>query len=200
MPALRKYSLVSGNALKTRLKLKKYLKFIIYSLGILAILFICIYKFYEYKYYQNLNWKDFNFFMSDIKKSKELPLNFYKAYEKRNPNSIKNDILGSIFYETECQSQRTARKIYMIVKKQNNNRFQNLTFEYFLTREIEKNTNQKQCLNWNVQNADLLYGNKGIENASTFYYKTELENLDTKDLENLILMLESPLKYNPLRK
>ncbi|WP_161802553.1 transglycosylase domain-containing protein [Riemerella anatipestifer] len=128
-----------------------------------------------------------------------MPEIFYKTYEKLNPNSSENDLLYSFIENTECQSQKVARRICIIVKLQNTTRLESLTFEYFLTRDIEKNTTQRQCLNWNVQNYDFLYNVRGIENASIFYYKKELKNLNEKELEILIKMYKNPFKYNPLR-
>ena len=88
----------------------------------------------------------------------------------------------------------------MIVKQKPLTRTESITFEYFLTREIEKNTSQKQCLNWITQNFDFLYGAKGIENASEFYFEKNLSNLNEKEMDILVKMLDNPLKYNPLKK
>ena len=88
----------------------------------------------------------------------------------------------------------------MIVKQKPLTRTESITFEYFLTREIEKSTSQKQCLNWIAQNFDFLHGAKGIQNASKFYFKKNLENLNENEMEILVKMLDNPVKNNPLRK
>lgn len=180
--------------------MKRVLKFILFTIIFLVLTFIGFYKYYEHKFYRNLKSEDLKWFINQIKNSKSLPEDFHIVYEKQHPKSIEFDLTSSIINNTECQSQRIARRIYPIVKKQNNNRTENLTFEYFLTLEIEKNTNQKQCLSWSVQNFDFLYRNKGIENASNFYFKKDLQKLNANELETLIKILDNPTKNNPLRK
>ena len=180
--------------------MKKILKFVFFSIGIIVFLIFGCYKYYEYKYKQNLKSENLNIFLEQIKNSKNLSQNFYNTYEEINPKSIEYDLFYSIIKKTECQSQRIARRIYPIVKKSNKNRIENLSFEYFLTREIEKNTTQKQCLNWNVENFDFMYNTNGIESASKFYFQKKLQNLSSQEIETLIKMLENPVKNNPLRK
>ena len=180
--------------------MKKSLKYLLYSIGIFLILFLCTFKYFEMNFENNLKSNDFSVFIVEIKESKNLPQNFYKNYERVNPDGIDNNFLKAIVNKSECQSQNVARKINPIVKKNQLSRFKYLTFEYFLIRKIEKNTSQLQCLNWTARKYNFLYGIKGIENASLFYFNKKIENLPQNEMEILIKMMENPVKNNPKRK
>lgn len=164
------------------------------------ILFMSVYTYHWNQFEKNLNTRELNNFISQINKSKELPKNFYSAYEKVNPKSSENNLVLSILQKTECQSLNVSRRIFNKVKRQRLNRRENLTFEYFLTKEIERNTTQRQCITWTAQEFNFLYRTKGIEQASEFYFKKNVTNLDKDQLNTLIRMMENPVKNNPLRK
>jgi len=66
--------------------------------------------------------------------------------------------------------------------------------------KIEKEFNEEECLKFDFLNADYLYGNKGIKQASKYYFNKEIEKLNEKEIINLILMLENPSLYNPKRE
>ena len=181
-------------------EMNRIFKIWIFIFGIFFILFISVYKYYCIRFERNLNAEGLTDYISEINKSKELPNNFYSAYEMINPKSTENNLIHSIFQKSECQSLKVSGRISNIVKKQQLNRRENLIFGYFLTKKIEKNTTQKQCLTWTANQFDFLYNIKGIENASEFYFRKKIRNLDADQLLTLIRMMENPVKNNPLRK
>lgn len=179
--------------------MKKF-KVLGFVIGFLLIFFIGFYIYYQNNFENNLKSDELNQIISEIQHSKNLPPNFYKTYEILKPNSLKNDLIMATLNKTECQSLEVARRIYYAVRKNHQSRIKNLLFEYFLTKKIEKNTTQKQCLDWTTRNFNFLYKTKGIENASNFYFKKNLENLNENEMEILVKMLDNPVKNNPLRK
>lgn len=180
--------------------MKNYLKKIFVFLGCIIFLMICVYGYYAYIFHQNLITTEFNQIISEAKAENELPQSFFETYEKLNPKSTDYGFWGSLIHQTECQSLNMARQIYPFVKNQNKNRLENLSFEYFLTLELERNLSHTKCLNHIAKKFDFVYGNIGIEKASEFYFKTDIENLDSKQMEILVKMIKNPALYNPLRQ
>ena len=66
--------------------------------------------------------------------------------------------------------------------------------------KIEKEFTEMECLKFDFLNADYLDGNKGIKQASKYYFNKEIENLNEREIINLILMLENPSLHNPKRE
>ena len=156
--------------------MKKVFKFIFFFIISILLAFFCFYKYQEHKFNKKVNFEILNILLIEIQDSKKLPNNFYKIYNELNPNGLKYDLISSIINKTECQSLKIARRLYPQIMGLNNGRTENLTFQYFLTNEIEKNSSQEQCLNWTAEHSDFLYGAKGIENASKFYFKKIFKN------------------------
>lgn len=180
--------------------MKNYIKKIFVFLIGIIFLITCFYGYYAYIFHQNLKTTKFNQIISEAKIGSELPQNFFKTFEKLNPKSTDYGFWGSLIHQKECQSLNIARRIYPYVKNQNNNRLENLSFEYFLTLKIEKNLSQIQCLNHIAKSSDFIYGNFGIERASEFYFKTNIKNMGSEQMETLIKMIKNPVLYNPLRE
>lgn len=67
------------------------------------------------------------------------------------------------------------------------------------TLKIEKEFKQEDCLKLILTKADLLYGNKGIKEASIYFYDKKLHDLNERELLELVIMLENPILYNPKR-
>lgn len=65
-----------------------------------------------------------------------------------------------------------------------------------LKREFKKN----ECLKFQFLNADYLFGNIGIKEAAKFYFKKNLEQLNEEEKITLIVMIENPSLYNPIRR
>lgn len=179
--------------------MKKFLKYTIFLALVSLVLLVCIYGYYAFRFHKNLKAEDFNQIVSEAKIENESAQYFVVAYENSIPKSTVYGFWNSQIHKTECQSFNMARFIYPFVKKQNNNRLENLSFAYFLTLKIEKELSQEQCLSYLSRKFDFLYGNKGIEAASKFYFKKEVENLNPEELETLIQMCKNPVLYNPLR-
>ena len=66
--------------------------------------------------------------------------------------------------------------------------------------KIEKEFTEENCLKFDFLNADYLYGNKGVKQASKYYFNKEIDELNEKEIINLILMLENPSLHNPKRE
>lgn len=67
-------------------------------------------------------------------------------------------------------------------------------------QKLEREFNKSECLKFQFLNADYLYGNKGIKDAAKFYFKKNLEQLNEEEKITLIVMLENPSLYNPIKR
>ena len=66
--------------------------------------------------------------------------------------------------------------------------------------KIEREFSKNQCLKFQFLNADYLFGNKGIKDAAKFYFKKDLEKLNEDEKLVLVVMLDNPSLYNPIRR
>lgn len=66
--------------------------------------------------------------------------------------------------------------------------------------KLEEDFTSDECLTYLFLNYDYLYGNKGIKDASKFFFKKGIENLNPKEKITLVLMLDNPSLYNPFRE
>ncbi len=138
-----------------------------------------------------------NDLISVIEESEDLPDRFYDLYELAYPNSINNHSHLSLFFnnllgkrKNDCPCGQVA---YM---SPYNYGWQKVLFTFHL----EGYVSQKQCLNLLVNKMDFLYGNLGINSASSFYYNKKLKDLSSNEMLELILMMDNPSFYNKLKR
>ncbi|MBN8567949.1 MAG: transglycosylase domain-containing protein [Flavobacteriales bacterium] len=67
------------------------------------------------------------------------------------------------------------------------------------TLKLEKEFSQDDCLKLLLMKSDFLYGNIGIKEASKYFFNKELELLNERELIELVIMLENPILYDPIR-
>lgn len=80
-----------------------------------------------------------------------------------------------------------------------NNRFESVYEGVFFTLKLERKYTQSECLKLLLKDSDYLYHNRGIKEAAHYYYNKELKDLNQKERITLILMLENPTLYNPIK-
>ncbi|MBF6640231.1 transglycosylase domain-containing protein [Flavobacterium sp. J49] len=74
-----------------------------------------------------------------------------------------------------------------------------LTKKLYLLK-IEKEFTQDDCLKFELLSAEYLTGNIGVKQASKFYFNKSVEQLNEEENIMLIIMLENPSLYNPIRR
>lgn len=65
--------------------------------------------------------------------------------------------------------------------------------------KLEREFSQSDILKVNLQNYDFCFNNHGISEASRFYFKKEIGDLNTTEMVSLIVMSENPAGFNPFR-
>lgn len=66
--------------------------------------------------------------------------------------------------------------------------------------KIEREFSKDECLKFQFLNEDYLFRNKGIKDAAKFYFKKDLEELNEEEKLVLVVMLDNPSLYNPIRR
>lgn len=66
--------------------------------------------------------------------------------------------------------------------------------------KVSKDFTKSQCKRFELLHSDFLYGQKGIKNASKFYFSKKLNQLTAEEQIMLLVMSENPALYNPIRR
>lgn len=66
--------------------------------------------------------------------------------------------------------------------------------------KLEEDFTADECLTYLFLNCDYLYGNKGVKDASNFFFKKSIKNLTLKEKITLVIMRDNPSLYNPFRE
>ncbi len=159
------------------------------KLRILAFIFVLLFVVYNFLFSDfNPMFKDdeFVYLMTKLKETQKEDLKFYvETYEK---------VQAKIKYKNKrCECEVAASYIgpyrhgWSITK---------MIYIQKLAKEFKNN----ECLKFQFLNEDYLFGNKGIKDAANFYFKKNLEQLNEEEKLTLIVMLDNPSLYNPIRR
>lgn len=162
------------------------------------LVIISVFLYFNFKYDQYVDIDLFENIISEVKSAEDLPDLFYEEYEKEFPENLNRNFIQSIFRNQNSESRKLTDNIYpFLINKPNRREYHINTL--ITIHKIEKQTNQKQCLNWRAKNFDFLYGANGINVASQTYYEKELDELSQEEMRTLVKMLENPMVHNPMR-
>lgn len=132
-----------------------------------------------------------------IKASPQLPDKFYKLFEIAYPKSLSRDYMTFTLDHKLLENQGSVPPSHQTSYL--GSYFWGIKL-YMLIFYVEDWTTQQECLNYLSESHDFLNGNRGIRQASLFYFKKEVDDLDDKQMVTFILMLENPSFYNPIRR
>lgn len=132
----------------------------------------------------------------DIRTSRKLPSNITLFYNTIYKNSLSKNswdfFLTSDSSQKDCPCYLMTHRIMPQLNIKNRS-----AFDYILvTRYIEHNFSQTECLNYNLSKFDFLENRKGIENVSKVLFNKSIENLDPIEIAEIFALFEQPLKNN----
>lgn len=182
--------------------LKIFKKLFLFSILLLIAFYLFLLNSYKFIY----NEEQVNSFINEINNSPSLPNEFYELYNKEFNKTLETGILKysakSIFkFQPEQPiSIWISNSISLHKKKINilNNKIINPKIS--LALKIERETNSNKQLNFLMNNQDFGYNQIGIKNASIFFFKKDLNQLNRKELATLAIMSENPTLYNPIKR
>jgi hypothetical protein len=172
--------------------MKKFLQYLFWFSLTIAVLIIGLWKNLNYQFDQEFSESEFFNLKHSIQNSPKLPSSFLTTYKQINTiTNVKGVVIDNIqeYYNRKCPCLNISYRIP--IKKPIN--------RYILAKRIEKDFSQEDCLNYLTSIHDFLYDNKGISEASLFYFKKNLEDLNVTEMQSLVLMLNNPILYNPIK-
>ncbi len=142
---------------------------------------ICIWLYFGIKnsYKEVYSKKKVEEIVSDIKQAPHIPKDFKQTiqfvYPKIFNTSIFKHDINSFFgnYENPCPSKSTALRFHNYPKERT---FFSGTIQYSLAWYLEGKVTQEECFAYEVINFDFMNNQKGIYNASLYYYKKALKD------------------------
>lgn len=138
--------------------------------------------------------------IADIKvslnQSQKVPSRLYEIYEIMNPNVFDYGLLESIIRRSgSCPCNRLRHRLILNSETIWDQILNILAVSSYLERKLT----QKECFNYTLLRTDFLYQNKGIEEASCYYFNKELADINDREIIKLIHMLSNSSYYNPKR-
>ncbi|MCT4664340.1 MAG: transglycosylase domain-containing protein [Flavobacteriales bacterium] len=179
--------------------MRKIFKILLYS--VLCFLLVGVLSFFYLKsdFNNSFNKTELKTLKVNIKNSKELPDKFVSTFKQIYPFTSTMGVLSDKLLKNKnnynCPCLDIARYSWNLTL-QNNKITGN---SYVLALKIEEEISQRACLNYLASRYDFLYNTRGIHQASLFYFKTELDSLNTEQYAILSLMMENPSVFNPKR-
>ena len=130
--------------------------------------------------YQN---EDFRFITKEVKNSQKENLNhiveiYNKIYKKTKENDCPCQFVSNSI-PTNSHSSLAKKALY-----------------YF---KIKKDFTHDECLRFFLSKYDFCFHSIGIEQASQFYFKKNISQLNINETLSLIAMLKNSALYNPIR-
>ncbi len=139
---------------------------------------------------------EFNQLKMDIKSAEMLPEDFIDVFDEINPITNMSGIIYDGFIEESnraCPCFYVARMSFIF----GHSRMKSNT--YIMAWKLEKDFTQKQCLSYFARIYDYMNQNTGIDQASEFYFKKHITDLNEEEMSVLTLVMRNSSLYNPLR-
>ncbi|MFY1045628.1 transglycosylase domain-containing protein [Chryseobacterium sp. GP-SGM7] len=131
----------------------------------------------------------------NMRVNKKLPQNVTRFYNTIYKNSLSKNSWNfflSSDYQKDCPCYQMSHKILPTLEIKNVS-----PIDYFhVTRYIERNFTQTECLSYNLNNFDFLEKRKGIDTVSKSLFNKSIENLEPLELAEVFAIYEQPLKNN----
>lgn len=186
--------------------MKKPFKILLKIVGVLFvfILILCIWLFFGIKnaYKEVYTKENIKEIITAIKQAPPIPDDFKLHVELVYPSifkmSINKHTYNSFFndYKTPCPSRDIAYQFHWRPKKWT---FFSGTIPFSLAWCIEGKVTQEECFAYEIVNFDFMNNQKGIYNASQYYYGKDLRDLSAIEQYELIIMMKNPGYYNKKR-
>lgn len=172
--------------------MKKFLLYLFYLCLTILIVTFGFWKYLNYQFDLEFSEKDYLNIKQSIQNTPELPSSFLNTYKKLNTiTNTKGKLMDNFQekYNRKCPCLNISSRIP----------FENPIYRYILANRIENDFTQDECLIYLSSIQDFTYNNKGIFNASEFFFKKDLKDLNKEENQILVLMMENPIRYNPIK-
>lgn len=186
--------------------MKEHFK-ILFKIGgalFVLLLILCIWLFFGIKnaYKEVYTEEKIKEIITAIKQAPPIPEDFKSTVQLVYPEIFETSLykhdINSFFgnYETPCPSKSIAYQFHWHPK---NWTFFSGTIPFSLAWYLEGEITQEECFAFEIANFDFMNNQKGIYNASEYYYEKDLKDLSSKEQLELIIMMKNPAYYNKRR-
>ncbi len=137
----------------------------------------------------------------EVRSAPKLPQDFLFFYNKVYPKSLEKGVWAWLFSQfisqsatTKCPCATLAHR--SILYKNPLNGIESIIAHLTVSRHFEKVYTQTDCLNYLTHSSDFLRNINGIQTASKFYLNKEIEDLDDREIAELLARMENPLYFD----
>ena len=146
--------------------------------------------------------KTYSNLVNEIETSQDLPSRFYKFYFQVTGSDGNLTTKKFLFYKTVAllsnYNLRKAGNICPCFDASYGITF-NTIDNWTVGLALEKDVSPKKCLDYYLSKFYFPYSVKGIQEASKFYYKKDLEQLSDNEMIEISIMTLNPSFYNKIR-
>ncbi len=182
-----------------------------YVCCLFLISIITIFLWFKYAWPGYIDKGQVTVFTEEINNSRSMPGNFYSVYDKLYPNQrhtriIKTYTIGSLrilltskdYRDIMSPTMHLSQRAYINIDYRREMKIPWASSVY-LSFALDRYTTPEKCFDYYVNNYEFLYNQKGIDNASSWYYKKTTGSLTDTEIIGLIILMENPVLYDPIR-
>lgn len=178
-------------------------RFVVRLLILGLVVFLLFFAYLRFGAYIFIDKDERTTMLNRISSAPKLPDRFYQLYQVVHPNTLTTGLSENILRETIDAT--LGEHSYKVREVPSYNAVFICSYSWGIKRlqliyYVEDQTSQQQCLNLVAQQTDFLFGNIGAESASLHYFSKSLEQLNDEELLSLIVMMQNPGLYNPVKR
>lgn len=190
-----------GGMKKIIRKLAKSILILSLAMIILAGIYL---SFLRIKWQSSEEFRSLKPLTAKIKKADKLPESVFIAAEKvfpgiteENYNAHLTKQLLGFHYTPPCPAQNLSI-IHFYRSEGNENQFEHKINAAFNMQQLDIVFTPKEMLNYDLNNFDFNFDQKGISVAAMFYFHKNLNQLSEEEMIRLLIIYENSSKYNPI--
>lgn len=133
-----------------------------------------------------------------VKTSKKLPENFTHFYNTVYPNALSDNTWNLIVntFSNSRRKQCPCSQMSYTIGAPGNFKSRPIIKYLSISRYIEHQYSQRECLNFNFSNFDFLENRKGIELVSKSLFNKDIKDLQPIEMAEILALYENPVKNN----
>ncbi|MGB0869112.1 MAG: transglycosylase domain-containing protein [Flavobacteriales bacterium] len=182
--------------MKTIIKLSKILFGIGLGLATILILFI---TFLTSRFHQPFNENELKELIKNIEQEPIVDKRFFQYYSKFYRIDNTTNYLINLVSQKRSPTCPCLHISNLMVRGLDSgsiwNRITKNKFVY--NYKLEYSLSQEQCFNYWISHYNFLYNNRGVKEASKFYFQKPVEKLNEDEIITLLIQLRNPSLYNP---
>ena len=169
-------------------------KILLFSTILIIFILLGLYIWLKQRVYNVVDKEIYNHLVENIRVSEDLPERFYEIYgqvTEFDENSTTNKFIFFRLLQGDSKPCPCVNASYGVVF--------NTIDTWSVGISLDKDVLPKKCLDFYLSRLGFPYSIIGIQNASQFYYKKDLEELSDNEMLELSVMTINSFFYNKIR-